>query len=73
MTTGEYLKSKSSLLIGTALEFLQNITSGGGSAQVIEAEIETSEYDVYLIEQVITVNENDIIEIEEVKDEINTI
>ena len=74
MTAGEYLRSKSSLLVGTALEFLQNISSGGGSAQIIEAQIETSEYDVSLVESVMSVNElSQTIEIEEVKDEIDTL
>ena len=73
MTTAELLKSKSSLLIGTALEHLQSISSGiGGFIAVKSIDIDMQSHDVTINanEEHIEVNmTNEIIEIEEVKNE----
>ena len=73
MTTAQWLKTKSSLLIGTALEHLQSISSGiGGFIAVKSIDIDMQSHDVTINanEEHIEVNmTNEIIEIAEVKNE----
>lgn len=77
MTTAEWLKSKSSLLIGTALEHLQSISSGIGgfiAVKSMDVDIESNDVTINTTEEHIEVNTIDeIIEIEEVEDETYTI
>ena len=73
MTTAEWLKSKSSLLIGTALEHLQSISSGIGgfiAVKSIDVDVESQDITINTTEEHIEINTIDeIIEIEEVEDE----
>ena len=73
MTTAEWLKSKSSLLIGTALEHLQSISSGIGgfiAVKSIDVNVESNNVTINTNEEHIEVNmKNEIIEIEEVENE----
>ena len=73
MTTAEWLKSKSSLLIGTALEHLQSISSGIGgfiAVKSIDVNVESNNVTINTNEEHIEVNmKNEIIELEEVENE----
>ena len=66
MNTGEYLKSKSTLSTGTALDHLLNIQTTGGFVPVVSlgVEIIESQYEVLLA--------NDTISIEEPEESIQT-
>ena len=73
MTTAQWLKSKSSLLIGTALEHLQSISSGIGgfiAVKSIDVNVESNNVTINTNEEHIEVNmKNEIIELEEVENE----
>ncbi len=83
MTTAQWLKSKSSLLIGTAIEHLQSISSGVGgfiAVKSIDVDVESNDFTVNTNEEHIELNMVDevdvideIIEIEEVENETYTI
>lgn len=66
MTVGEYLKSKSNLLVGTALQHLQNLQTAMGFVTVTTMVVELNDnpYEVLLV--------NDVLSIEEPEDSIQT-
>lgn len=66
MNTGEYLKSKSTISIGTALEHLLNLQTASGFVPVVSLNVELGDtkYDVHLF--------TDSISIEEPEDSIQT-
>lgn len=59
MNTGEYLKSKSTLPSGTALDHLLNLQTTGGFIPVasMTVEISNSDYDLLLVTDVLSIEE----------------
>ena len=59
MNTGEYLKSKSTLSTGTALDHLLNLQTTGGFIPVVSlaVEINNSDYDLLLSTDVLSIEE----------------
>lgn len=66
MTVGEYLKSKSTLIVGTALEHLLNLQTALGFIPVVSmsAELNDNPYEVLLA--------NDVLSVEEPEESIQT-
>ena len=76
MNTGEYLKSKSTISIGTALEHLLNLQTASGFVPVVSLNVELGDtkYDVHLFTDSISIEEpeDSSISIEEPEDSIQT-